>query len=394
MNQQTGLGSPPGMEGTMRADARRRLGLAITAAVLLLALSKPAATTLQAAFLRPAAAAPEYMVLELGRLLGDRNVARGLNSSGHIAGRSGHQQGTGGRAFVWTPALGAQFLGTLGGGDYSGASAVNISGQVIGSSNTANALRAFLWTRQGGMQDLGTLPGDTSSSALAINEDGVVAGFSSGSRGIRALLWRRQGEIQELPGLAGYRDSVAVDVNESGEVAGYVSTSDGVDRAVRWSRGIEELGVLPPPHHTRSRATALNDNGQVVGYSGGSGVMHAFLWSDRNGMLDLGTLPGGTNSRAASINQSGQVVGGSGSTRGFRAFLWTPSRGMRDLNDLVDAPGLQLLEALRINRGGQIVVVGVRRSPDDDLHPAAVHHGDEADHEAPTDVFLLTPLTF
>ena len=193
--------------------------------------------------------------------------------------------------------------------------------------------------------------------------------------------------------LPGYPDSVAVDVNERGDLAGYVSSAEGIDRAVRWTSGIEELGVLPAPHHIRSRATALNEAGQVVGYSSGAGVMHAFLWTERDGMEDLGTLPGGTNSRALYINSSGQVVGGSDSSHGPRAFLWTRNAGMRDLNDLVDIPGLELLEALRINRFGQIVAVGARPRPEDQLHAASLHHGG-ADHEAPTNVFLLTPLGF
>jgi probable HAF family extracellular repeat protein len=354
---------------------------------------KPAART-DAALARSAPAAPEYMVLDLGRLLGDRNVARGLNFSGHIAGRSGSHQGTGGRAFFWTPALGARFLGTLAGGDFSGASAVNLAGQVVGSSNTATALRAFLWTPQGGMRDLGALPGDTSSRALAINDAGLVVGYSSGSGGIRAFLWSQQGEMQALGGLPGYRDSIALDITNFGDVAGYASSEDGVDRAVRWAPGIEDLGVLPSPYHLRSRATALNERGDVVGISSGRAVMHGFLWTKRDGMRDLGTLPGGTNSRALSINPSGVIVGGSDSSEGARAFIWTAAGGMRDLNDLVDVPGLTLLEALRINAPGQIVAVGARPEEESHLHRADDHHGVTPDHEAPTNVFLLTPLSF
>ena len=190
----------------MSAHTTRRLGLGIAAlALMFLPVSHPAAMP-HAAPSRSQGLVPEYMVLDLGPLLGDRNVARGLNLSGHIAGRSGSHQGTGGRAFIWTPALGAQFLGTLAGGDFSGASAVNASGQVVGSSNTSTALRAFLWTRLGGLEDLGALPGDTSSRALAINDAGRVTGYSSGSGGTRAFVWTRQtgmhrdGHLTRIPG--------------------------------------------------------------------------------------------------------------------------------------------------------------------------------------------------
>jgi probable HAF family extracellular repeat protein len=369
----------------------RRIGAGVAAVIgLSLLFSEPDRTVQAASSSNLSKAAAEYVVQDLGAVPGNRNVARGLSVSGHVAGRSGSLQGTGGRAFLWTPLQGAEFLGTLPGGDFSGASAVNVSGQVVGSSNTATALRAFLWTRQDGMQDLGSLPGDTSSKALAINDAGVVAGFSSGSLGIRAFLWTRQRGMEALGSLPGYPDAVALDVNEQGDAAGYASTADGLDRAVRWSPGVEELGVLPPPHHIRSRATALNASGEVVGYSSGNAVMHAFLWTPSDGLLDLGTLPGGTNSRALSINSSGQVVGGSDGSGGPRAFLWTRQEGMRDLNDLVEVPGLVLIEALNINRLGQIVAAGVRSHAEGDLHAAHDDHSGP-DHEAPTDVFLLTP---
>lgn len=58
-----------------------------------------------------------------------------------------------------------------------------------------------------------------------------------------------------------------------------------------------------------SEATAINDQGQVVGGSTTShGSRHAFLWSN-GAMVDLGTLPGGNISQANGINDAGQVVG-------------------------------------------------------------------------------------
>jgi probable HAF family extracellular repeat protein len=375
----------------MSAPATRRIALGGTVVVLLALLFTRPASTVQASSAGGSASVPEYLVVDLGALGGDRNVARGLNALGHVAGRSGSLQGTGGRAFVWTPVGGARSLGTLPGGDFSGASGINSAGQVVGSSNTLTALRAFLWSAQQGFEDLGTLPGDSSSQALAISDAGVVAGFSSGPVGIRAFVWTRSKGMEELGALHGFPDSVAVDLNERGDRVGYASRADGIDRAVRWAPGVEDLGVLPPPHHIRSRATGINEAGDVVGYSSGSGVMHAFLWNERDGMQDLGTLPGGTNSRALSIGPSGRVVGGSDSSHGPRAYVWTREDGMRDLNDLVDAPGLVLIEALKINRVGQIVAAGVRTHPEGELHAAHDDHGGP-DHEAPTDVFLLTPL--
>src|ERR1035437_7965957 len=53
---------------------------------------------------------------------------------------------------------------------------ININGPVVGSSGSTG--RAFLYTPGVGVQDLGTLPGGTSSYAFGINDNGQIVGFS------------------------------------------------------------------------------------------------------------------------------------------------------------------------------------------------------------------------
>src|SRR5947199_10434111 len=67
-----------------------------------------------------------------------------------------------------------------------------------------------------------------------------------------------------------------------------------------------DLGTLGGTH---SYGYAINDNGQVVGYSRlpGDTSYHAFLWSGGS-MTDMGTL-GGKSSYAYGIDNSGRVVG-------------------------------------------------------------------------------------
>lgn len=78
---------------------------------------------------------------------------------------------------------------------------------------------------------------------------------------------------------------------------------------------ITDLGTLSGD----SRANAINDMGQVVGYSYlASGDYHAFRWdpNEVNGttgvMVDLGVLDGDVRSVANGINNSGYVCGDSG----------------------------------------------------------------------------------
>ena len=94
-----------------------------------------------------------------------------------------------------------------------------------------------------------------------------------------------------------------------------------------------DLGTLG----RHSIATALNDQGQVVGYSGvANGLNHAFLWSATAGMRDLGSI-GNTNSRATAINSHGQVMGVFGGLLGS-AFSWTQAGGITDIGALSSGP--------------------------------------------------------
>jgi probable HAF family extracellular repeat protein len=69
---------------------------------------------------------------------------------------------------------------------------VNNSGQIVGASDTAGIGHAFSYTHSGGMIDLGTLPGGGYSYATAVNDLGQIVGSSGTASGNEhAVLWRR-----------------------------------------------------------------------------------------------------------------------------------------------------------------------------------------------------------
>ncbi|CAA9323289.1 MAG: hypothetical protein AVDCRST_MAG40-1567, partial [uncultured Gemmatimonadaceae bacterium] len=142
-------------------------------------------------------------------------------------------------------------------------------------------------------------------------------------------------------------DRTPVDVNERGEMVGsctdrtrfgadFLSASGG-SRAFLWSEagGYRDLGTLGG---AASCAAALNERGQVVGYSlTADGAVRAFVWTAEGGMRDLGTLPGGTRSRALDVNEAGQVVGWSDDASGVeQAVLWAADGGIQSLGRLPD----------------------------------------------------------
>jgi probable HAF family extracellular repeat protein len=163
---------------------------------------------------------------------GTDSIAYAVNNKGTVVGGAAVPEG-GLHAFRWN---GGELtdLGTLGGTTESTyATGINDAGDVVGvSQNTAAQVHAALW-RNGTVQDLGTL-GGTYSGATAINESGQVVGGSqiatNANYDNRAFLWQN-GRMVDLntrvPGLpAGVTLYSASAVNDAGAIAGFACPYD------------------------------------------------------------------------------------------------------------------------------------------------------------------------
>jgi probable HAF family extracellular repeat protein len=342
-------------------------------------------TLLTSAFFFLAASSPaqRYEVTDLGAQRGASAQAHGMNRAGHVVGGSGHPHDADTHAVLWGESAAMHDLGSLPGGDYVAAFAVNDGDAIVGVANTPGGMRAFHWSRATGLQDLGVLKGTSSSAAYAINNLGQIAGAS----GARAVIWSRAGgAIQDL-GTLGGEWSEARSINNQAQVAGTSDTANG-PRAFLWTKGLmKDLGVLPGD--TESRANQVNDRGAVVGASEGPGGIHAFLWTNEGGMKSLAS-PSGNYSEAFALNNLGQIVGQSDGPLGAHAYLWNNGGGAIDLNEVVDRAksGVILTSALSINDKGQIVAIGVVDDKSS-RHEQLVE--DAHIHSSGTHVFLLTP---
>ena len=290
-----------------------------------------------------------------------------INASGQMAGMFWPGGGAG-RACLYS---GGTFtnLGTLPGGDYSEATGINASGQVVGFSTTPIGDHAFLYSG-GVMMDLGTLPYGDSSRATAINDAGQITGWSSTWQPgwfvhpVHAFIYFG-GVMTDLGNIApSYPTawSEGYSINSSGQVVGW-SDNDNLDaHAFLYSGGhMTDLGTLGG---TESRATGINDSGTVVGWSNttGDAATHAFKYA--GGMTDLGTLPGDQDSRARAINSNGQIVGWSGweSVSSNPAFIYTDLTGMVQLDTHVIGDW-RILDPFAINSAGQIGARGILEEP-------------------------------
>jgi probable HAF family extracellular repeat protein len=306
-----------------------------------------------------ASAAGSYSIAAMGAFPGGSKLgseAYAVNGSGQIVGSSGISVDQV-RGFSYTPSAGMVNLGVLPGGSLwsSQAFGVNDNGEVVGASSTAHdRLRSFSYTPSGGMVDLGRLPGGYDSTARGVNDSGQIVGDSTIGSTAHAFSYtssRGMVDLGRLPGATG--GAVAFAVNNSGEIVGDSGTAGGAAHAFSYTPagGMVDLGTLPGV--SDSRAVAVNDEGEIVGY-GGTGVSeHAFSYTPSGGMVDLGRLPGGTGALAYGVNDSGQIVGTSLMANGdFHAFSYTPAGGMVDLGTL---PGDSDSSALGVNDQGEIV---------------------------------------
>ena len=291
-------------------------------------------------------------VIDLGTLGGANSYAYGVNDHGQIVGWS--QVTSRLHPFLWTASEGMVDLDP----DPStlwviGAHiAITNSGYIVGGGDNHVSVdqqgqpieKSFVWTATSGKIDLPTLGGRRNranprnayrSAPNAITEMGHVVGKAEyydatiGEPAHRAYLWTPSAGITDL-GTLGGSTSEARAVNSSGVVVGVSNTVGGLD----WL-GNPICTLLP-----RSNCDQVS-------------IQHAFAWTASDGMIDLGTL-GGLRSEARAVNDHGDVIGWSlrlGSNW-ERAFVWTPAEGMMDL---VPLPGCLRSSASHINNRRQIV---------------------------------------
>jgi probable HAF family extracellular repeat protein len=159
--------------------------------------------------------------------------------------------------------------------------------------------------------------------------------------------------------------SYGLGINDSGVVVGYGGL--GQELPFKWTSGvgITTLGILDPAHVWGNRASAINNDADIVGYClNNLGQAHAVLWaSGTTPAQDIQTLAGfdvTKQSFAAGINSAGRVVGKSmilADNTTFHAFRTAPLQPIVPSDDLGNMVGGETLlsEATWINDLDEVV---------------------------------------
>jgi probable HAF family extracellular repeat protein len=353
----------------------------------------------------PAKAKGQYQVSNLDALGGTNSRGNSINDETWVAGYSNLAGDQSRHATLWRNGS-LLDLGTLGGPNSNVTWSVkNNEGIIVGIAQTATPEPlgewwssfafypgpnnigfinlGFVW-ENGQMRGLPTFPGGNNGFATGANNLGQAVGWAENDvhdptcvspqvLQFRPAVWQLgpPDQIHDLPLITGDTSGAATAINDNGQIVGISGICDqAVGRhtarhAVLWQNGgVIDIGNLGAPWW--NTPTNINQRGDVVGFAGDPAfpegdILHAFVWTRQHGIRPLAALPGHVHTEAYGINERRQVVGIScdANFADCRAVIWKngfahPDR-VTDLNDL-KGPGYpaRLEQAKDINDEGEI----------------------------------------
>lgn len=333
---------------------------------------------------------PQYNVFSLDSIGGISSRGDSVNNRGWVAGFSNLPDNMSRHAALWRHGAHGSIvdLGTLGGPNSSVTWNVkNDRGLIAGIAQTATPEPlgeawssaffypgpnnvgfinlGFKW-ENGVMTALPTLGGNN-GFATGANNRGQIVGWAENTchdptcvppqvLQFRPVIYGPgENQIRELPLIAGDTSGAATNINDHGQAVGISGICDqAVGRytakhAVLWENGgVTDIGNLGAEFW--NTPTAINQHGVVVGFAGDPAfpegdLLHAFIWTESDGIQALPELPGHVYSEADSINDSDQVVGTSCDVDfvDCRAVVWE-NGVVTDLNTLKQADFTDRLE--------------------------------------------------
>ncbi len=353
----------------------------------------------------------QYQVSNLPSLGGTSSGGNSINDQSWAAGYS-RLPDRNRHATLWRSGL-LSDLDTLGGPNSSVTWNVkNTAGIIVGISQTADPEPlgewwssfafystpnnigfinlGFVWEQSlGQMRGLPNFPGGNNGFATGANNLGQVVGWAENGvhdptcctggptchqvLQFRPAVWQLgpPDQIHDLPLIPGDTSGAATAINDNGQIVGISGICDqAVGRHTAKHAVLWENGTVTDIYPNASAPwwntpTAINQHGDVVGFAGDPAfvegeVLHAFIWTKDNGIKVLkplrGRVPEHVDSEAYGINEARQVVGVSCDAEQVdcRAVIWNHGVYPTDLNDLKGGYSAVLALAKDINDKGEI----------------------------------------
>ncbi|WP_439674082.1 hypothetical protein [Embleya sp. MST-111070] len=270
------------------------------------------------------------------------------------------------KACAWTPAILPIPAGALAGDVRATDGSGGYAGTISYGANSAQGSRATLW-KNGKLTDYGLLnvPGYQKwVEVLGVNKAGTVVGSAFRNGGLSSAVRSRDGGLERLPEVPGASASRATGINDRGDIVGAADVGTGASsywKPVIWPADkpgtVVKLTGLPD---SEGFATGIDQDGTVLIDVDKDFSRRPYLW--KAGRAHAARLPAGAVdvlTRGISNGRFiGQVTYGSGN--GAPSVLWDRDGVPRAVARAADVTG--------INRDGRIV----GRTDDPDWHEFGV----------------------
>jgi uncharacterized membrane protein len=243
-----------------------------------------------------------------------------------------------------------------------------------------NVCLGFVWDPiDGKMHPLPTL-GGTNGFATGTNDLGETVGWAENTvhdtscifpqvLQFKPVVWGPgRDAVRALPLPGGDTSGAATAINDQGQIVGIAGSCGFAvggptgKHAVLWDNGTMTVLVNPNGAPYWNTPMMINERGDVVGFAGVPGdaagnFTPPFMWTRESGWMFIPLLSGDIAGVAASINQSRQIVGYSNDSSNPPNFHpWIYQNGvLTNLNDLIEpGSGVTLKLAFDINDQGEI----------------------------------------
>ncbi len=229
------------------------------------------------------------------------------------------------------------------GAGVTGVQSINTAGDMVGVYAPMNRGPAFAFLFSGGVFTYFDYPGSFATEAYGINDSGLIVGFAYFNSGTTAQGFKYNGTKFSLFHDGLNSATFGMGVNNGGLIVG--GTGSIYETSGFQLRGVGYKSIVPPGNNIYVYATAVNNFGEVVGWTDSGGFEY------RGGNYLNIAVPGAIQTEAHGLNDNGIIVGWYGKcSADYCAFVLIDGKYAS-----LAYPGAKGTFPAGINSSGQIV---------------------------------------